>query len=58
MANCRWCGKDYEWSDRIADALCEDCAADEAQDSAAEAKMEEDLWGAEMAEEIGALLRK
>lgn len=28
MTVCRWCGTEYEWSDRIADALCEDCAAD------------------------------
>jgi|LakMenE01Jun11ns_1017448.scaffolds.fasta_scaffold7984062_1 hypothetical protein len=58
MGNCLWCGSDYEWADRIASALCEACASDEAQDYAAEAKMEEALWGSEMAEEISALLSK
>jgi len=58
MAKCLWCGSDYEWTDRLASALCESCASGEAQDYAAEAKMEEALWGAEMAEEISALLSK
>jgi hypothetical protein len=56
MNNCQWCGKDYEWSDRIASALCEDCAADEAGDNAAEALMEE-RWGQTMAEDIAFLLK-
>jgi uncharacterized Zn ribbon protein len=34
MSECRWCGTEYEWSDRLGSALCPDCAADSAQDLA------------------------
>ena len=49
MNQCQWCGKDYEWSDRVSSALCGDCAAEAAEDSRTEAAM----WAAVMDTEDG-----
>jgi predicted nucleic acid-binding Zn-ribbon protein len=46
MNKCVWCGTDYEWSDRVASALCAECASENAQSLAEDTAMT-DAWDAD-----------
>jgi hypothetical protein len=34
MVECRWCGTEFEFEDRVSSALCRECAADSEGDLA------------------------
>lgn len=44
MSVCLWCGADYPREDRYGGALCEDCAAENAEDMAYENALDA-AWG-------------